>query len=224
MYQPAIHCPHCGRERVAATPRGAYAVDTYAFWAFLTCNACRNGVVARYKFAKYFDDPDGKAAKLLEDPENAAKLIKESRLDEIHPSLPEPRIVDHLPQKVQSALREAEAIFAQLDKPTSAAVSYGRTLERALKTIDPEGKGTLQKRIDKLAENNSLPPSLVELAHEIRYLRNEAVHDVDDVTNEEASALRDFTTLFLIYTFELPGRIEAARQRRKGGGVAGMIE
>ena len=44
-------------------------------------------------------------------------------------------------------------------------------------------------------------------AHEIRLGGNEALHEPEDFTREEAERLQTFTELFLTYAFSLPAML-----------------
>jgi hypothetical protein len=84
-------------------------------------------------------------------------------------------------------------------------------LDTALRRLDPSGKGTLQQRIDHLPAELSITPAMKEWAHQIRELGNDAAHEEDPFTEDEARALHAFSELFLTYTFTLPGMFAARK-------------
>jgi hypothetical protein len=81
--------------------------------------------------------------------------------------------------------------------------------------LGDEGKkyGNIRDRIDVLAEKNALTPDLKDWAHEVRLGGNDAAHDKDPYSKEEAEELLDFTELYLTYVYTLPGRLNERRER-----------
>jgi hypothetical protein len=77
---------------------------------------------------------------------------------------------------------------------------------------DSKNYSTIQKRIDALAAKNLLTPDLKDWAHQVRLGGNDAAHDEDPYTNEEASELLSFVELYLTYVYSLPGRLKARRE------------
>jgi hypothetical protein len=78
---------------------------------------------------------------------------------------------------------------------------------------DAKKFGTIQKRIDELAARNALTPQLKDWAHVVRLEGNDASHDEDPYTQEEADELLSFVELYLTYVYALPGRLEARRKQ-----------
>lgn len=146
----------------------------------------------------------------------ASFIMRHFEILETFPQAPKGELVDSLPDPVSDALREAEENF--LDRRLRAsAFGYRQTIERALKLTYPvEGSNrpSLYSRIENL--KGTLPQSLIELLHEVRFLGNEGVHEMEDPSFEDVKAGREFTRLFLTYTYDLPVRIAAARQSRAG--------
>ena len=88
-------------------------------------------------------------------------------------------------------------------------MAYRRSLELALKDIDAELKGTLEKRIDKLAEKGRLTVDLAEWAHSVRELGNEATHDTPEPPKEDVDDLAAFTRIVLEYLYTMPAKVRA---------------
>ena len=88
---------------------------------------------------------------------------------------------------------------------------FRKSLDIGLKRINPAGKGSLEKRIDNLPESTGITAAMKEWAHQIRHLGNDAAHEDDPFSPEEANALQSFTELFLTYAFTLPGMLAARR-------------
>jgi len=88
---------------------------------------------------------------------------------------------------------------------------YRKALDVGLKKIDPEAKGVLAKRIEKLAADGKLTADIQEWSGHIRVLGNEAAHDEEPPTREELKDLRSFTEMVMRYLFTLPAMVSARK-------------
>lgn|GEM_PF-2301179 len=140
-------------------------------------------------------------------------ILRKIRITSQYPSAPLSRSIPELPEQVAKAFHEAEDTFAARHV-ASAAMGYRRTLERALKVLHADGKGMLDKRIRTLEKSNALPASMIDLLDSVKFLGNDAAHELEDPEPEDVETGRDFTHLFLTYVFELPARVEKARAAR----------
>ena len=86
-------------------------------------------------------------------------------------------------------------------------MTFRRVLELTMKDKGPELKGTLEKRINKLAEEGKLTPDIAEWAHSIRVLGNEAAHDDEEPTPEDVTDLAAFTRVTLEYLYTMPAKV-----------------
>lgn len=101
----------------------------------------------------------------------------------------------------------------------TAGMGFGKALDIATKRLIREAAGddcpalksALQKRIDWLFEKNKLTEQLKDWAHIVRIERNDATHEEEPFTKEEAEQLKSFTDIFLTYVFTLPGEIAKYR-------------
>ncbi len=141
------------------------------------------------------------------------KLVEMLSVIRMVPSFPAPRAILHVPEQVERAYREGEVNRAE-KRYLSAAGNYRTALDRALKSIAPDDKGTIYQKVEHLALQNALPRALIDLMHEIRFLGNQ-IHDMDDPDPADVEAGADFATLLLTYLFELPGRVAATAAKRE---------
>ncbi len=88
---------------------------------------------------------------------------------------------------------------------------FRKSLEASLKAIGSGGRASLEKRINDLPLETGVTPAMKEWAHQIRVLGNDAAHEEDPFTREDADALQAFTELFLTYAFTLPGMMAARK-------------
>jgi hypothetical protein len=98
----------------------------------------------------------------------------------------------------------------------AAGTMFRKALDVGLKRIHPEGKGTLEKRINGLPDTIGITPAMKEWAHSIRDLGNDAAHEEEPFSEADAKALQAFTETFLTYTFTLPGMIEERKPKPVG--------
>lgn len=90
-----------------------------------------------------------------------------------------------------------------------------RCMEIALKTFAPDiDAWKLEKRIDRLANENKITPALQEWAHELRLDGNEALHGTAPADEELATRMEGLTTFLLIYLYTLPAQVAQARDSR----------
>ena len=73
-----------------------------------------------------------------------------------------------------------------------------------------------KERIDSLAGRQLITHPMQEWSHQIRLDGNEAAHEEDeDFTKEQATQMKEFAELLLIYAFTLPERMRQAQAREK---------
>ncbi|MBD9476492.1 DUF4145 domain-containing protein [Achromobacter sp. ACM01] len=121
------------------------------------------------------------------------------------------------PEGVPSAAAQAfeEGCQSWNDGRYSSAVAmFRRSLEIALKQFSPDVDAwKLEKRIDKLASLHLITQDMKDWAHEIRLVGNEALHEEDVPTREEAQDLMLFNEMLLTYLYTLPAKVKARRNK-----------
>ncbi|ARW48714.1 hypothetical protein S1001342_02415 [Acetobacter pasteurianus subsp. pasteurianus] len=147
----------------------------------------------------------------------------------IWPEYPQPKRFDYLPPEVSIAMNDAEEARCGRTPNRLVRGAYRTVIDVATQHVFAENldafkQGTnptqsLNNRIDLLAAQRFLTPSLRDWAHGIRFITNEDVHTSNDVSAEEVTEIAEFTDMLLQYLFELPGRVkqakETAEQKRK---------
>ena len=99
---------------------------------------------------------------------------------------------------------------------TAAGMMFRKALETALKAKFPDITGKLVVRIDTAAKAGDLTQDMAEWAHQIRLLGNDATHEEEPFSEEDARSMHAFTDLMLQYLFTLPGMMAAARSPDAG--------
>jgi hypothetical protein len=194
-------CPHEGCLTEKAGFIGSHyhphKPSTFEFILLLQCGVCGNGLIAKYSGASFPHWISGQAP-------------GDTRLIETWPKRLPIEAPQHLPTNVASYYLQGMDSLKRRNFD-AAGTMFGKALDTGLKKLHPDGKGTLEKRIDQLPETIGITPAMKGWAHEIRHLRNDAAHEEDPFLPEEASALQSFTELFLTYAFTLPGMLDARR-------------
>lgn len=123
-----------------------------------------------------------------------------------------------VPEKIGNAYVDGMDILA-LGKWTPAAGSFRTSLDRATQVLWADLGTTealpfkLDVRLKKLATNLSIPKAMMDWADTVRVVGNE-MHDLDDVSKEDAEDAAHFVETFLTYMFTLPKRVERFKARR----------
>lgn len=118
-----------------------------------------------------------------------------------------------VPNMIKSAYDQASRSFsASLFEP--CALMCRKCLEATCKTLSAKGRD-LNSRLQSLYDSGHIDRRLLDWAHEIRLIGNEAAHDTDTkVTKRDARDVLDFTEAILIYVFSLTARFQAFQARR----------
>jgi hypothetical protein len=116
-----------------------------------------------------------------------------------------------LPMRV--ARRYQEVLLVRELSPTACAILTGSTLE-AICTQEQIIGGTLPEKLTILAQRRHLPPILLDLAQQLRYLRNIGSHEAEeDTLSEDIPAMLAALQALLDYLYILPTRLKALEAR-----------
>jgi hypothetical protein len=93
----------------------------------------------------------------------------------------------------------------------AAAIMFRRCIEIAAKAINPKApKGdNLKKRIADLPADFATP-AMKEWAQHIRLDANDAAHEPEEFSEDDAKKLQVFAEMFLTYAFTLPAMLKRA--------------
>jgi len=201
-------CPHCGAEKVAMRPIGQAPVGPNKTTAAFSCNRC-NEVLC----VSFMHPPKG-AGWITSTNTGDFDAVARASNSTVICEYPEKEALE-APESISDAVRRA---FVQgLDNArrghTDAAASmFRKAIDVATRELDPSTAGKLlAARINLLASNGKLTEDLKDWAHLIRLDGNQGAHDDEELTHAEIDQLKDFTRLFLIYTFTLPAQVLARK-------------
>lgn len=202
MPQLSLDCPHCQTEKAAFTPRQTCQINPGLSQSLLfsQCEVCGQGIIAvvPLPFTNVQQWINGSTSSL-------GQILK------IFPEKLERKVPPDVPPSVASAYLSGLDNLGRKNGANAAAIMFRRSIEIATKVI-PEAlnSGNLQKRIEALPLNIATP-AMKEWAHHIRLDANEATHDVEEFTEEDAKKLQLFAEMFLTYAFTLPAMMKRAK-------------
>ena len=123
-------------------------------------------------------------------------------------------IPEHLPDNVGGFFKQGVDNVKQGNWDAAGSM-FRKTLESALKhRFQDNANDKLVKRIEKAAEDRNLTSEMAAWAHQIRFWGNNAAHEDEPFTEEDARQMREFTDLFLTYLFTLPEKLARARDQK----------
>jgi hypothetical protein len=199
--QLSLECPHCHTEKIGFVPRGAWPVKpgTNLVLMFLQCEGCGQGLTVVLTSA----------------PATVNTWIAggASSPGPIAATYPQPKASQapaDVPLQVSAAYLSGLDNLKRKGGTNAAAIMFRRTVEIALKTMpSPPGGHNLQTRIDNLPPDVATP-AMKKWAHHIRLDANEAAHEPEEFSEEDAKQLQIFAGMFLTYAFTLPKMLERA--------------
>jgi len=197
---PYCHTQHVSFKSIIATQ---HTNDSNLYSVFYICNHCNNGIVLLIN------------SSISPDPHKYEGHLNTERFYQIiqmEPKIKPLDIPDFLPENLKKIFVQAAEHSRKPGFEDSTGMTCRKTLEKALSIIAPETNGLrLYNRIEKCLEKQLITPDLIEWAHIIRDDGNAAAHD--DFNAEKAKDLFNFTYMFLIYTFTLPGMMKEKKEK-----------
>lgn len=203
-------CPHCTTQRIgftlaAETKLGAPRPKD---WTVLyKCNKCQGGLVVEYTVQVNHGHLSPSACNV--DPATVGFGVVRFYPGKMPPSTPA-----FTPEPLANYFKQAVDALQSGSADASGAMSRKVVDVSTQKLLGEDAKKftTIQKRIDELAARNLLTPDLKEWAHVVRLEGNDASHDEDPYTPEEADELLSFVDLYLTYVYAMPGRLKLRRE------------
>jgi hypothetical protein len=129
------------------------------------------------------------------------------------PKFEEKSAPSHTPPDIARLYKQAASANSRQEFE-AAGFLYGKVLESSIKQLDPTITGPLAKRIEILSQNGILSSDVTNWAHEIRIIRNDAVHEIEQPSAEDVLAVAEFTEAFLLVVYTMREKFKA-RQSKK---------
>lgn len=204
MGQIKRDCPHCYTKNSAFHAYGerVHPNNQHLYTVALYCGGCYEGISAEVHYG------GGPSPVAYPGDIDASKLLN---IVKTYPIPDEQGAPQHLPPNIESFFLQACRSLEGKAYDASGMMAR-KALEAAVKKIKPDGKGNLYSRIEVLETEHLITPDLKDWAHIIRDDGNVAAHEEEPMSLESAKELLDFTELFLMYTFTMPGMVNAKKR------------
>src|SRR3989442_5289312 len=179
-----IQCGHCGKRAVfyirgEGKKYGAILQEDPTYegmnittWRILECESCHQPTLEQIS-GNYL---------LLTTPYGSETTISDEQKILLYP-VNRPTLTN-LPKTIEKKYMDALSCLGSA--PCAFAAMTGRTLEAVCNYEQMEGK-TLAHKLEKLIRSERIPPTLAQMAQQLRQIRNLGAHDdvEDDVTEED---------------------------------------
>jgi hypothetical protein len=118
-----------------------------------------------------------------------------------------------VPPQVRTAFLSGLDNLGRSNGANAAAIMFRRSVELAVKAVNPDAskRDNLEKRINDLPLDVATT-AMKEWAHNVRLDANEATHEEEDFSEDDAKKLRVFAEMFLTYAFTLPAMLKRATE------------
>lgn len=208
-------CPFCHTEHVEFQSHSQWSNLKAERRALFTCGYCGEGVIRAY---------DRPAAKGVPDLNSYGGDVTRLGIT-LSLQWPEERSTDappDSPANVASFFKQATASLSTGSYDASGLM-FRKALEASTRALAPNSTArSLASRIKELVTNHTLTPALGAWANEVRLGGNDAAHEENPFTKEEAEALHNFTENFLNYAFTMPAAV--AKRSAPPGPASGTPE
>lgn len=136
------------------------------------------------------------------------------RIVEYWPKPTKNEVPVHVPQNVERYYIQGLNALRRHDYD-AAGVMFRKSLDMGVKQLHPEGRGNLKNRVNSIPPEIGITQAMKDWAHIIRDDGNDAAHEAEPFTKEQAEAMEAFTETFLTYAFSLPNMVKERRAATK---------
>ena len=130
----------------------------------------------------------------------------------LYPSIP--TLPKEVPEHIRLGYREAALCFNS-GSNTATAIMGRRTIE-AICLERWATKSSLAKMVKELRERGVIAPQLLEWADQLRYVGNDAAHNVDEfISREDAQDVLEFVRAIVEYVYVFTHAFDRFKERRQ---------
>ncbi len=133
----------------------------------------------------------------------------------IWPEDARPSCPGYVPKNIKELFIEAQKIFRDAESSRYAAVACRNVVEAVIRDrlgLDKTHEN-LASLINRVVEEEKIPPVLTEWAHAIRLLGNQGAHPDNAPSEDEVREILEFTRVFLEFVYTYPERIRRLRRK-----------
>lgn len=201
-------CPHCGaKAHIVSQWSDSHRLRNgdIEFYVIFRCKPCRKLILKTFF--------------LKQNPYSSVEDLEIKGWDHIFPIVTDdqlsPEEKKHVTAEVLQDYEEALRCKSVAAYRASCAM-FRRALQSALVVLGADPEKHLVAQINSL---NSLPGDIKDWSHQIRIAGNWGAHpdkdQLKDVDQEDVLEAHDFFAKFLVYTFIMPAKVKASRERRE---------
>ncbi len=202
-------CPYCRSNSIGFTGRYNWSIPGVGNQKFVlsTCNGCHAGVIFLFRLNNHTSDYDFNKA-------NGNLTSNGLHIMHSWPQTTNDDIPEDIPEQLLTLLLQAIKCLRQ-GAWDAAGMTFRKVIDISTKLLDPSlAKKPLAFRIDDLEKSGKLTADIKAWAHEIRLDGNNAAHEDDPFTRDQAESLRSFVDAYLRYIYTLPKMVERSRENR----------
>ena len=207
-------CPGCGVERMPMSVHAYTKLHDQAVYAFVVCPTCHQPAALllapgpdRKTIADWFHTSQARGE---------FDACEQSGWDVLtsFPQFEEKSAPLHTPADIARLYKQAASASARQEFE-AAGFLYGKVLESSIKQLDSTISGPLATRIEALAKKGILSPEVASWAHEIRIVRNDAVHQLEQPSSDDVLAIAEFTEAFLLVVYTMREKYKARQSKKQ---------
>ena len=201
-------CPYCLTRGAGFEMRFQWRPSREDFAHLLaTCGVCKNGMVIRSQTANGSTHPD-----LIQ--HDVPYPAERYQIVETWPQF-SGCCPASVPANVESFYNQGLENLAG-GRWDAAGAMFRKSLDVGTKLLSPQHRSeTLFSRIDKMVETGTLTSAMGDWSHEVRLEGNDAVHDDEPETRQDAAITQKFAEAVLTYAFTLPAMVKMNRAKRE---------
>jgi hypothetical protein len=195
-------CPHCHAVSAFTCVYSAFGKHSGSFYpiSVWACHHCDRGIFIKHEKTPY------------------QHVAKESvRVDTAFP-LSEPSANENIPDDIAADFIES-AKCLNVSAYKASAVMARRTIQKMCLDLGADKSKKLHRQIKSLRDAGKLHSDLADMATEIRFLGNYGAHPnddgVDQIDEDEAREILNFTSELLDDLYVRPQKIQAMKKRRE---------
>lgn len=195
-------CPYCGAMSTFSclfSVKGFFKGSLFPFSVW-SCHHCDRAIFVTHNPSEYDH-----------------VVTQQFQLKSVFPSL-EPIVDERVPRGIAEDFVEAGRCF-NIGAFKASVVMSRRTIQKMCLNLGANKGEKLHKQINQLKQEGKLHSDLADIATEIRFLGNGGAHPIDDeldeITNEDAREILDFTAELLDDLYVRPQKVLAMKMKRE---------
>jgi hypothetical protein len=224
MASMVLPCPHCFAQRIGfliawehrRQPKQSQAIGTKTIACMMICSGCQGGIIGVFEKRHGVPGPDT-INQCQSDPRDQGWIMADC-----YRSPSPPRVPSHVPFPLSSYFAQPVDSLKRGNNDASGMMSRKVVDVSTEELLGQESNNyrDLRGRIDALAANGRITAELQDWAHQIRLGGNDAAHEYDPYSPEEAEEQLDFAELYLTYVYTLPARLAERKARAQAAKAA----